>query len=90
MAWDQIDDNRWRWIPDEPTPDRQLLYYGNGTFAEMHRDNLHLYTQPEGVPVDPVWPLTDAVWSRSDKVPEPATDEDAWPVLAAAVEDPTP
>lgn len=91
MAWDQIDTERWLYVPDEPTPDRHLLRYGPLTrlFAEMCRDNLHIYAQPEGVPVDAVWPLNEATWVRSEILDaEPATDEDAWVLLAAAVEVP--
>lgn len=88
MAWDQIDDERWNYLPAEPTPDRHLLRYGveTGRFAEMHRDNVHLYQQPENTPVDPVWPLTEATHIRTDRLEtEPATDEQAWEILAQAV-----
>jgi len=91
VTWIQIEDGtgeRWDYVPGEPTPDRHILRYNGDTrlFGELHRNVLHRYALPDGLPVDPVWPLNEANWVDTVIVTDPIeSDEQAWGILAEAI-----
>lgn len=84
MTWQNVGENRWDWTADD---NRHLLLYGpdTGILAELHDQWLHKYKAPADLaeqPLDGAWhyettELTDLVTS----------DEQAWTILAAAVQD---
>ena len=83
MPWVPIDEVRWDYNEDQ---DLHLLLHdpGKGLLAELHMRWVHMY-RADPVPADA--PLSNASLLSTTELPaEPATDEEAWQVLTAALQ----
>lgn len=91
--WVQTGVDRWTfdvYNEDGAVVGTKLLLHVGDVLVEKHRTTVHVYAA--GLAPSAEWPLSDAVWLRTEPRPELTglTDDDAWPILADIAAEPPP